>query len=260
MVEARRHRRAQRRLGERRGPPDQQVVEVEHALRLLLGDVGGEQPLELVVRVAAPGERVAQHLGQAGLGVNHPRVDRHAGRLLRKAAPRGGEAEALAQDVDQVLGFAPVVDRERRIEAERRGVGAQQPGADGVEGAAPGQMRRAAGRRQAERLVQDPADPALHLDRGAPRERQHQDPRRVGAGKHQPGHPGGEGQGLARAGAGDHQQRPVRQVACADAVLDRAALRLIEGGEGGRVEAGRPGGSEGGHASARRRRVADGGL
>ena len=211
MVEARRHRRAHRRLAERRRPPDQQVVEVEHALRLLLGGVGGEQPLELVVRVGAPGKGAAQHLGQAGLRIDDPRIDRQAGRLLRKAAPRSRQAEALAQHVDQVLGLAPVVDRERRVEAERRGMGAQQPGADRMEGAAPGQARRAARRRQAERLVQDPADPALHLGRGPAREGQHQDPRRVGAGEHQAGDPGGQGQGLAGAGAGDHQQRPVRQ-------------------------------------------------
>ena len=72
VVEARRHRRPELGLGQRRRPPDQQVVEVEDALRLLFGRVGGEQALQIVVPVGAPGKRAGEHCGQAGVRVDDP--------------------------------------------------------------------------------------------------------------------------------------------------------------------------------------------
>ena len=149
--------------------------------------------------------------------------------------------------MDEILGLAAIVDSERRVEAEAAGVGAQQACADRVEGAAPGQARRAAQRRQAERLVQDAADPALHLGGGSTRKREPQDPRRVGPRQHQPGDPRRQGQGLARAGAGDDQERAVPQLARLDAVLDGSALRRVEAAKGRGLQALRQEGSEGGH-------------
>ena len=180
----------------------------------------------------APREHARQHLAQPGLRIDDARVDRQAGRLLRKALARRRQAEALAQHVQQVLGLAAVVDRERGIEPDLRRVGAQQARADRVEGAAPRQARRAAQRGQAERLVQHAADAALHLGGGAAREGQQQDALRVGAGEHEPGDARRQRQRLARAGAGDDEQRPVRGRARADAVLDGAPLRVVEAGEG----------------------------
>ena len=207
VVEAASDRGADRRVGHRLGPPDEQVVEVEHALRLLLGNVGGEQSLQAVGALAAPGEGLGEHVAQAPARVDDARVDRQAGRLLRKALAAARQPEALAQEMEQLLGIAAIIDRESRVESDARGVQSQQPRADGMEGAAPRQTRRRLQRREAERFVQDAADAALHLERGAAREGEEQDARRVRSGEHQPGDPRRERQRLAGPGAGDDQQR-----------------------------------------------------
>jgi hypothetical protein len=143
----------------------------------------------------------------------------------------------VAQELDQVFRIGAVVDRERLVEADLPGVEAKEAGTDAVEGAAPGQAGRRLRRRQAERIVQHPADAALHLDGCAPGEGQQQQPARVGAGEDEPGDPRGQGQGLARAGAGDDEKRWVRQAARVDAERGGAALGFVEVGWG-----------EGGHA------------
>ena len=75
----------------------------------------------------------------------------------------------------------------------------------------------------------DALDPALHLGRRAAREGEQQDAAGVGAVHDQVRDPVGERVGLARAGAGDHQQRAGNVRAPAgDAVLDGAALLRIE--------------------------------
>jgi hypothetical protein len=56
------------------------------------------------------------------------------------------------------------------------------------------------------RLGGDALDPTGHLRRGAPRERQQQDPVRVGTVDDQVPDPMGESIGLARSRAGDDQQ------------------------------------------------------
>jgi hypothetical protein len=70
VVEARCDARPDRRVGHRRAPPDEQVVEVEHPLRLLRGGIGGEQSLQRLGVLAAPRVRLGQDLGKAA-----PRVD-----------------------------------------------------------------------------------------------------------------------------------------------------------------------------------------
>ena len=86
----------------------------------------------------------------------------------------------------------------------------------------------------------DALDAAGHLAGGAAGEGHQQDAARIGAVDHQMGDAMGEGVGLARAGAGDDQQRTGRR-ADADAMLDRAALLGIEAievvglGEHGRI-------------------------
>ena len=182
MVETGADRRPDSGISHRLGPPDEQVVEVEHALRLLLGDIGREQAAERLLVVAAPREAFADDAGERPSRVDRARVDREARSFLREAPRAAREAEPLAQQVEQVLGVGPVVDRERRIEPDLRRDAAQQARADAVEGAAPGQARRVLQRREAERFVQHATDAPLHLERGAARERQQQQARRIGAG------------------------------------------------------------------------------
>ena len=221
MVEARRDLRADDRVGHRLGPPDEQVVEVEDTLRLLLFGVGGEQAAQCVLVVAAPGKGLGQHVGERSPGVDGARVDRQAGPLLRKPARSACQAEALTQQVDQVLGVGAIVDGERLVEADPRRDAAQQARADAVEGAAPRQPRRLLQRGEAQRFMKDAADAPLHLERGAARERQQEKARRVGARQDEAGDARGQRQCLAGSGAGDDEERADRR---------RAVATYTEGG------------------------------
>ena len=123
----------------------------------------------------------------------------------------------------QILRVGAIVDREARVEADLRGMQAQEPRADRVEGAAPRQSRRGLGRGEAERVVEHAADAPLHLGGGATREGEHQDPRRIDAREHEPADARRQGQRLARAGARDDQQR----------AGDLAGRRIVEPEAGG---------------------------
>ena len=188
-------------------PGQQQVVVVQRVLALFLGSVGAKQGFQVVMPVGAPRKILAQYLGQRHLAVDAAAVDRQAGGLERKALARGRQPLLLAHPGHQVLGITAVDDAEVLGQADGRRVLAQQPGADGVKGARPGQHRRRLGGPQAQRLVQHPAGALGHLLRGPARKRQQQQPVGVGAVQHQPGHPGGQRQGLAGPGARQHQQR-----------------------------------------------------
>ena len=167
MVETRAELGGRRRVGQHLGPVEQQVVVVEH-LRLLLGlDVAGEQPLQLG-RPADPDREAAREHGLERLaGIHHPRVDLEARALLGEAALGARQAEAVPNHVHQVGGVAAVVDGEGGIEADLGGVVAQDAGADGVEGAGPGEAGGQGGGLVAEDCAGDALDAALHLDRGA---------------------------------------------------------------------------------------------
>ena len=97
--------------------------------------------------------------------------------------------------------------------AEPLGVDAQHPRAGGVEGRHPHRPHRAA-----DQL----ADPLAHLGRRFVGEGDREDLAGPGvAGGEQVGDPVGQDAGLARAGAGEDQQRPL-------AVFDRLALGRVE--------------------------------
>ena len=219
-------------IGHHLRPVQQQVVVVEHLLGLLGVDVGAEQALERVLPLRAPREARLQHLGERGARIDHRRVDRQAGALLRKTLLRRRQPELVAHQVHQVGGVLAVVDAEAGIEPDAAGVVAQQARADGVEGARPRQLRARQAGAVGGGLREDAAHAPAHLVRRAAREGQQQDAPGVGAGGDQAGHAVRERAGLARAGAGDHQQRPGVDAALgADAVLDRGALGGVERGE-----------------------------
>ena len=138
----------------------------------------------------------------------------------------------MPHQVHQVGRILAVVDGEGRIEPDRAGVLAQQPRADAVERAGPGERHRRAGRRQ--RDGDDALDAPGHLGRRAARKRHQQDAVGIGAVDDQMGDPMRQGVGLAGAGPGDHQQRPATGLV-ANAMLGRAPLvriQLVEiGGE-----------------------------
>ena len=132
----------------------------------------------------------------------------------------------MPRPVHEVGRILAVVDGELRIEAETRRVFAQEPRADGMERARIG--GRGGGRsfgRQA--AGEEPLDPPAELGRGAAREGRQHDALRIGAGEDERRHPMGEHRRLARARAGDDEQRP-GTVGLADPVLDRELLLGVE--------------------------------
>ena len=83
---------------------------------------------------------------------------------------------------------------------------AQQPRADAVEGAGPGQRVGHDAGVVAQHLARDALDPPRHLGGGAAREGHQQDAARIGAVDDQMRDAVRQRVGLAGAGAGDHQQ------------------------------------------------------
>ena len=186
---------------------EQQVVEVHrvHAVDLalvVLVDVGHRLLEEGADHLAVVVGRPQLVLGVRDLGLHRARrealdVDVQVVEALLDQAPRVGR----------------VVDRELARVAEPVGVGAQHARAGRVEGHHP----HGAGGAADEQL-----DALAHLLRGLVGERDRQDLVRARLARaQQVGDPVGQHAGLARAGAGQDQQRPL-------AVRDRVALRLVE--------------------------------
>ena len=201
-------------------------------MRLLGQGVGTKQRFQLARPVAAPGKRLRQQPLDLDPGVDRVRVDRKTGRLLGKAAVLLGETQLVPYQVHQIGGVAAIEHREIGIEADRLGVQAQEAVADGMEGAGPcdcaGQIRMAPGA--------DPFDPAGHLLGRAARECEQQNAPRVGPAKDQMSDAMRERVGLARARAGDDQERSSRRRAVVGRHIesDRGALRLVQALEVGR--------------------------
>ncbi len=119
----------------------------------------------------------------------------------------------LLQQPDLVIG---VEDREARLEPDRLGVPAQNARGDRMKGAEPHALGGAADHR---------FQPLAHLARRLVGEGDgEQFGRESAAGGDRKGEPGGQHAGLAGAGAGEHQHRPVDR-------LDGPALRVIEAAE-----------------------------
>ena len=85
VIEAPADLRTDRRLVHHCRPVEQQVVVVEHELRLLGGDIRVEQRLQLGFAARTPREDLAKHVRQRCLAVDDAAVDRHAGRAPGKA-------------------------------------------------------------------------------------------------------------------------------------------------------------------------------
>ena len=134
----------------------------------------------------------------------------------------------MADQIHQVGGILAVVDGEGRIEADALGVFPQQPRPDAVKRTGPAQGVRHDAGVVTEHLARDPLDPPRHFRGGTAREGHQQDAAWVGAADDQVRDAVGEGIGLARSGAGDHQQWRPDGGGRPDAVLDGAPLLRIE--------------------------------
>jgi hypothetical protein len=129
------------------------------------------------------------------------------------------DAFGLQQLLDQPGLVVGVEDGEIALESDQFGVPAQHAHADGVEGAEPHAVGRAADQMR---------DAVEHFARRLVGEGDGQDVRRPGApGNQQMGDPRGQHARLAGAGAGQHQQRPTL-------VHDGLALLLVQTVEVGR--------------------------
>jgi hypothetical protein len=124
--------------------------------------------------------------------------------LRGKPAPCRGQAEFVAQGVDQVGAVGAIEHPETGWQAEGRGMLAQQARADRVEGSGPGQQ---VARRSVVVAAQQQGGPVGHFVGGAPAEGEQQNPRGVDALGDQMGDSMGQSGGLAGAGARDDQQR-----------------------------------------------------
>ena len=210
-------------------PVEQEVVVIEHVLGLLGLDIGREQALQLGRPARAPGIVLAEHLLDLHLGIDAARVDRKTGALGRKAALGLRQAALVPDQVDQVGGILAVVDGEGRVDADPLGIFAQQPRADAVEGAGPGErVAHDRGIVFAEHFAGDALDPAGHLSRRAARKRHQQDAARIAARNDQMRDAVGQRVGLAGACARNDEQGPAHGRAIGHAVLHGAALLRIE--------------------------------
>ena len=158
------------------------------------------------------GKRVSQAGAQRLLRVDDAGIDREAGPLAREAPVGAREAALVAQAIEQIGGVLAIEQRERRVQSDlgaracrsRRFAIAWNVPAHGSAASSP------CGRR-----AQQPQRPPGHLLRRPPRERQQQDPPRVGAARDQRRHPVRQRLRLARcprprrSAAGD-RRRPRR--------------------------------------------------
>jgi hypothetical protein len=191
----------------------QQVVEVHgvHAVQVALVEVVdvGDGLLEEGADLLAVGLGVAQLV----LGVGDLMLHGRRGEAL------GVDAELVDAALDQAARVGGVVDRVLTGVAEARSLGAQQARARGVEGHDPHAPRR---------VAEQELDALAHLLCGLVGEGDGE--QLAGTrppGLHEPGDAVGEHAGLARAGAGQDEQRPF-------AVRDGVALGRVEALEEGR--------------------------
>ena len=198
---------------------DEEVVEVHrvHALEFAvveLVDVG-----DGLLEVRADELGVVLRGAQAVLGIGDLGLHR-PGR-----EPLGIESQIVKTFLYEAALVGRVVDRELARVAELVGVGAHHPRAGGVEGHDPHRARGAA---------DEQLDALAHLGRRLVGERDREDLARPGlVGPQQVGDPVREDAGLARAGAGQDQQRAL---AVGDGVaLGRiqACEEVVDGGVGG---------------------------
>jgi hypothetical protein len=208
-------------------PIQQEIVVIEHGLALLGFDIGREQPFELCRPARAPGECQSKHLLNRAFRVDTARVDRKTRALCREAVFRFRKSHFVSDQVHQVGGIFPVVDRKAGIEADLVGVFPQHASADAMKGAGPAERVGHRAGIVADHLAGDPLYALCHLGRRAARKCHQQDAPGIGAVHHQMRHAMGQRVGLAGTRAGYHQKRRKR-ARSRRAMLDGPSLLRIE--------------------------------
>ena len=201
-----------RMLGEQGQVVQQQVAEiagVQHAEAVLIEAI---DPLALIVTEL--GAFAGGHL-IGGPAPVLPMVDQAVHQLGRPAL--GVDIFSLEHLFDQPFLIVGVDDGVGGFQPDQLGMLAEDLGGDRMEGAQPAQPLGL----RADQV----SDPLAHLARRLVGEGDGQDfPRPSAVGRQDVGQPGGQDPRLARAGARQHQNRPVRD-------LDRTALFRIESGQ-----------------------------
>ena len=190
-------------LGQQDLPVEQQVVEVHGVQVALALHEAPRHPEQLVGQRHELRPAGRHHLAEGRLRVDGHRDQVHQHVGLGEAARPHRQPAVGHRRGHHVVGVLAVEDRVAARVAERRGVLAQHLVRHVVEGAAgepPGVDAR--------HLL----DPAKHLPGRLVGEGEQQDRLGRGAVVEEPGHPPGEGPGLARAGACHHQDRPGRRL------------------------------------------------
>lgn len=152
-----------------------------------------------------------EHVRDRQLRIDRPRIDREAGRLCGEPAFHPGETQLMTRQVQEIRRILPIVDRKRRIEPDMLGVLAQEPCANAMKCASPGERVGHSAGVGAQHLGTNPLHATRHLGSGPARESHEQNAARIGALDDQVGDAMGQSVGLARPGAGDDEERSSRK-------------------------------------------------
>jgi hypothetical protein len=135
-------------------------------------------------------------------------IDREAGAFGRESSFRFREPELVPKKIQEIGGVLAVMDRKGRIKSNLIGIAAQQPGADRMEGAGPAQGFGHTGRALSDHRTDDPLDPPNHLAGGPSRKGHQKDPPWIRPPHDHMRDPMRQRAGLARTGAGNHEDGP----------------------------------------------------
>ncbi len=192
-------------------PVQKQIVEVQDVVLLFAADVLAVDTRQILFPFLAPGILFLQGLLERQPRVDAIGVDRETGVLAGKALVLGRKTQLMTDDVHEVGGVATVQHREILVQAQVFGGQAQNAAAHGVESPRPQQPRGDAPVSRLAALLHGLRHDLLrapnHVLRRPPRERQHENTRRIDAVQDQVRSAVRERVGLSGAGACQDEQR-----------------------------------------------------
>ena len=192
-------------------PVQEQIVEVQDVVLLFAADVLAVDPRQILFPFLAPGVLVLQGLLERQPRVDAIGVDRETGVLAGKALVLGRKTQLMTYDVHEVGGIAAVQHREILVQAQVFGRQPQYAAAHGVKSTRPHQPRGDAPVSRLTALLHrfrhDLLRASNHVLRRPPRERQHENARRIDAVQHQVRSTVRQRIGLSGTGACQDEQR-----------------------------------------------------
>lgn len=217
VVEALGELRADHLVRRERAPIQKQVVEIDHAKRLLTRRICLEESCDCFGVLLTPRKQFCDQLAQATLAVDRSRVDLKQRALLGKAGPALRMTVLLSKQVEDVGGVTGVEQAEPRGQAERGRVLSDELVRDRVKGAAQDPTTACRDR--------DHRSTALeHFACRPAGEGEQQDPLGRCTGGDEPRHARTKGRRFSRPGAGQDQER-------AAGVPHRSLLLWVQLGE-----------------------------